>query len=94
MEKCKDLLEREFYIRLTQKYGWSKNILIHQIESGAYERYLLNQTNFDKALGEKYKHQTKLAVKDNYNFDFLELGNEYNERNLELGLMQNVTLKY
>jgi predicted nuclease of restriction endonuclease-like (RecB) superfamily len=32
MEKCKDDLEREFYIRMTKKFGWSKNVLIHQIE--------------------------------------------------------------
>jgi predicted nuclease of restriction endonuclease-like (RecB) superfamily len=90
MEKCKDLLEREFYILVTTKYGWSKNILINQIESGAYERYLLNQTNFNKALEERYRHQAKLAVKDSYNFDFLELGEEYNEREFELGLIRNV----
>jgi predicted nuclease of restriction endonuclease-like (RecB) superfamily len=90
MGKCKDLLEREFYILLTRKYGWSKSILIHQIESGAYERYLLNQTNFTKALEEKYRHQAKLAVKDSYNFDFLELGKEYDERQLELGLINNI----
>ena len=90
MEKCKDLLEREFYLRVIKKYGWSKSILIHQIESQAYERYLLNQTNFDKALEEKYRHQANLAVKDSYNFDFLELGEEYDERKLELGLIKNV----
>lgn len=90
MEKCKDLLEREFYVLLTRKYGWSKSILIHQIESEAYERYLLNQTNFTKALEEKYRHQAKLAVKDSYNFDFLELGKEYDERQLELGLINNI----
>jgi predicted nuclease of restriction endonuclease-like (RecB) superfamily len=90
MEKCKDLLERDFYLRVVKKYGWSKSILIHQIESKACERYLLNQTNFDKALEEKYRHQAKLAVKDSYNFDFLELGQEYDERKLELGLIKNV----
>jgi predicted nuclease of restriction endonuclease-like (RecB) superfamily len=90
MEKCKDMLEREFYIRVTKKYGWSKNILIHQIESKAYERYLLNQTNFNKALAKKYRHQARLAVKDSYNFDFLELGEEYDERKLELGLIKNI----
>ena len=90
MEKCKDLLEREFYMVLTKKYGWTKNILIHQIESGAYESYLLNQTNFDKSLEQKYRHQAKLAVKDSYNFDFLELGKEYDERQLELGLINNI----
>ena len=82
----KDLLEREFYIRMTIKYGWKKNVLIHQIEGGAYERYLVNQTNFDKALTKKYRHQAKLAARDSYNFDFLELSSEYNERELELGL--------
>ncbi len=90
MEKCKDQLEREFYLRVVKKYGWPKSILIHQIESEAYERYLLNQTNFDKALEEKYRHQAHLAVKDSYNFDFLELGEEYDERKLELGLIKNV----
>jgi predicted nuclease of restriction endonuclease-like (RecB) superfamily len=90
MEKCKDLLEREFYMVLTKKYGWTKNILIHQIECGAYESYLLNQTNFDKSLEQKYRHQAKLAVKDSYNFDFLELGKEYDERQLELGLINNI----
>ena len=90
MEKCKDLLEREFYMRMTKKYGWSKNILIHQIEGGAYERFLANQTNFDKALEEKYRHQAKLAVKDSYIFDFLELAEDYKERELELGLVNNV----
>ena len=89
-EKCKDDLQREFYIRMTKKHGWTKNVLIHQIESEAYERYLLNQTNFDKALEEKYRHQANLAVKDSYNFDFLELDKEYDERKLELGLIKNV----
>src|SRR4030042_2725276 len=60
MEKCKDCLEREFYIRMTIKYGWTKNILIHQIEAQLYEKYLLGQTNFDKVLSEKYKFQAKL----------------------------------
>ena len=34
LQRCKDLLEREFYLRMTRKFGWSKNVLIHQIESG------------------------------------------------------------
>ena len=89
-EKCKDDLKKEFYIRMTKKYGWTKSVLIHQIESEAYERYLLNQTNFDKALEEKYRHQANLAVKDSYNFDFLELGEEYDEKKLELGLINSV----
>jgi predicted nuclease of restriction endonuclease-like (RecB) superfamily len=90
MEKCTDDLEREFYIQMTKKFGWSKNVLIHQIEGKTYEKYLLNQTNFDKAIPEKYKHQAKLAVKDEYNFDFLEIAEDHNEKELELALMKNI----
>jgi len=90
MEKCKDDLEREFYIKMTKKFGWTKNVLIHQVESQAYERFLLNQTNFDQTLPEKYRHQAKLAVKDEYTFDFLELGEEHSERELELALINNI----
>jgi predicted nuclease of restriction endonuclease-like (RecB) superfamily len=89
-EKAKDDLEREFYIKMTKKFGWSKNILIHQIEGKLYERFLLNQTNFEQTLVEKYKHQAKLAVKDSYNFDFLEIQESYNERELELALVKNI----
>lgn len=90
MEKCKDDLEREFYIKMTKKYGWTKNVLLHQIEGGGYQRFLLNQTNFDQALEEQYRHQAKLAVKDSYSFDFLEMAEDYKERDLELGLVNNI----
>ena len=90
MSKCKDDLEREFYIKMTKKFGWTKNVLIHQVESRAYERFLLNQTNFDQTLPETYRPQAKLAVKDEYTFDFLELGEEHSERELELALINNI----
>jgi predicted nuclease of restriction endonuclease-like (RecB) superfamily len=90
MEKCKDDLEREFYIQMTRKYGWSKNVLINQVSGNSYEQFLLNQTNFDKAVPEKYKHQAKLAVKDAYNFDFLEIAEEHDEKELEFALMKNM----
>lgn len=90
LDKCNDDLQREFYVRMTRKYGWTKNVLIHQIEGKAYERFLLNQTNFDKALEEKYKHQAKLAVKDSYSFDFLGMSEDYGEREMELQLIKNI----
>lgn len=90
LEKCHDDLEREFYIKMTKKYGWTKNVLIHQVEGQSYQRFLLNQNNFDKTLEEKYKHQAKLAVKDSYSFDFLEMAEDYKERDLELGLVNNI----
>lgn len=90
LEKCKDDLEREFYIRMTRKFGWTKNVLIHQIENQTYEKTLLNQTNFDQVVPEEIRNQAKLAVRDEYIFDFLELGDEYNERQLEQGILARV----
>ena len=88
--KCKEELEREFYIKMTKKYGWSKSVLIHQIENKSYEKYLLNQTNFDENLPAKYKNQAKLAVKDEYTFDFLELSEEHSEKELEAALIGKI----
>ncbi len=90
MEKCKDDLEREFYIRMTRKFGWTKNVLIHQIENQTYEKTLLNQTNFEQILPEEIRNQAKLAVKDEYTFDFLELADEHSERQLEQAILARV----
>jgi len=90
MEACKDELEKEFYIRMTRKFGWTKNILAIQIDNKAYEKTLLNQTSFDKALPLKICNQAKLAVKDEYTFDFLELAEEHSEFELERGLIGKI----
>ena len=42
-EKWKDNLEREFYINMTKKYAWAKDVLINHIENKSYEKYLINQ---------------------------------------------------
>jgi len=83
LEKCQDALERQFYIRMTRRMGWTKAVLTHQIENQTYEKTILNQTNFDKTLPDEIKNQAKLAVKDEYMFDFLDLGEDYSERQLE-----------
>jgi len=87
LQRCKNALEREFYLRMTKKFGWTKNVLIHQIENQSYEKTLLGQTNFDQALTPELRAQAKLAVKDEYTFDFLELGEEHAERELERALI-------
>ena len=90
MEKCKDDLEREFYLRMTRKFGWTKNVLIHQIENRTYEKTLLNQTNFEQTLPEEIRNQASLAVKDEYTFDFLELADVHSERQLESAILAKV----
>ena len=90
MEKCKDDLQREFYIQMTKKYGWTKRLLMNFIEDRTYEKYLLNQTNFDLTLPAERRIQAKLAVKDEYTFDFAELTPEYIEHELEMQLINNI----
>jgi predicted nuclease of restriction endonuclease-like (RecB) superfamily len=90
LERCKDIQQREFYLRMTRKFGWSKNVLAHQIDNQSYEKSLLGQTNFDKALTPALRAQAKLAVKDEYAFDFLELGEQHSERELERALIERI----
>ncbi|TYC60896.1 DUF1016 domain-containing protein [Zoogloea oleivorans] len=90
LERCNNALQREFYLRMTRKMGWSKNVLIHQINNQSYEKSLLGQTNFDQALTAELRAQAKLAVKDEYTFDFLELGAEHSERELERALIGRI----
>jgi predicted nuclease of restriction endonuclease-like (RecB) superfamily len=88
--KCKEWQKRHFYIVTTKKLGWSKRVLDNQIESKTYERYLLNQTNYDQESPEKFIHQKHLAIKDHYTFDFLELSEKHSERELEASLIRNI----
>jgi predicted nuclease of restriction endonuclease-like (RecB) superfamily len=90
LSKCKDNQERQFYIMSTKKYGWTKDVLTHQIENKTYEKYLLNQTNFDAVLPAHIKKQAYLAVKDHYNFELLDLADEHNEYELEQALIKNI----
>ena len=89
-QKVKNDLSREFYLMGTKKFGWSFRVLDNQIANKTYEKFLLNQTNFDSTLPEKFQSQAKLAVKDEYNFDFLELGDKHSEYELELALINKV----
>jgi len=52
MSKVKEPEEREYYLKSTAEMGWSRNVLLHQIKSDAYQRHQLanKQHNFDKAL--------------------------------------------
>lgn len=90
LDKCQDDLEREFYIRMTRRHGWTKNVLALQIDNQTYQKTLLNQTNFETTLASPLTDQARLAVKDEYTFDFLELGDEHSERQLETAILGKV----
>lgn len=90
LKKCQNRQQRSFYLIATKKYGWSKRVLEHQIENKTYEKYLLNQTNYDREKPGKFAHQKHQALKDHYTFDFLELSEKHSERELEEELIRNM----
>ena len=86
LDKCHDDLEREFYLKMTKRHGWTKNVLALQIDNQTYAKTLANQTNFTQTLSATISPHATLAVKDEYTFDFLELGDEHSEKQLEAAL--------
>lgn len=90
LDRCTEPLQREFYLRATARFGWTRRVLDHQIDNQSYEKYLLNQTSFDQTMSPAVAAQAKLAVKDHYTFDFLSLGEAHEERELEAGLIAQI----
>jgi len=90
LEHCKDPLEREFYIRMARRNGWSYRVLLNQIDNKTYEKTLLNQTSFENNLPKKVVPEAKLSVKDDYILPFLELGEEHSEQQLEKAIIGKI----
>jgi len=90
LDKVKVLVEREWYIRQTIEQGWSRNVLVHQIESGLYQRQGKADTNFSRTLPNPQSELAQQLFKDPYNFDFISLGKEAQERELEKALIERI----
>jgi predicted nuclease of restriction endonuclease-like (RecB) superfamily len=93
LAKIKDKKEREFYINETIKNGWSRNAMVHQIESKLYQRQSLSDKthNFKTTLTQPLSDLAHQILKDPYNFDFLSLGKEAQERDIENALVEHIT---
>jgi predicted nuclease of restriction endonuclease-like (RecB) superfamily len=87
LEKLGKLEERLWYAQQTIENGWSRNVLVHQIESNLYARQGKALTNFNLALPPTQSDLAQQLLKDSYVFDFLSLGQESKERDLERGLL-------
>jgi predicted nuclease of restriction endonuclease-like (RecB) superfamily len=85
----KDLQQREWYVRAALQYGWSRNVLVHQIESGLHRRQGRAQTNFSETLPPPQSDLAQQVLKDPYNFDFLTLAEDAREKDLESGLLEH-----
>lgn len=90
LEKCEDFAEREFYMRISKRNGWSYRVLMNQINNKIYEKTLALQTNFDRHLPETIVVEAKLSMKDDYAFDFLELADKHAEYELKQAILSRV----
>jgi len=92
LQGAKTIEEREFYIRLCIKNNYSKRELNRQIQSNYYERYLLSNGNalesLEPLVGEEDCLNTKLL--DIYSLEFLDLPNNYKEKDLKSAIMSNL----
>lgn len=90
IEKLRSPEDRVWYAKATVQHGWSRNVLVHQIDSGLHYRQGGAVTNFDRTLPSPQSDLAQQITKDPYNFDFLMLGPEAHERDLEGGLLEHL----
>ncbi|NET55680.1 MAG: DUF1016 domain-containing protein [Symploca sp. SIO2E6] len=90
LDKIKDTAERQWYIQKTIEHGWSRSILVHQIEVKLYHRQGKATTNFERTLPKPQLELAEQVLKEPYNFDFLSLGDQARERELENALLQHI----
>lgn len=91
LDKISSHDERVWYIRKTIENGWSRDVLVHQIESGLYQRQGKALTNFERTLPKAQSELAHQILKDPYSFDFLGLGEEAKERELEDALLAHLS---
>ena len=91
INKCKTIDEAIYYVNKTIENGWSRNVLVHQIESGLYDREGKSITNFEKRLPALQSDLARQTLKDPYNFDFLTIREGYDERELQKELVDKIS---
>jgi predicted nuclease of restriction endonuclease-like (RecB) superfamily len=91
ISKCENTGEALYYAQSAAKYNWSRTVLVHQIESGLYNREGQSPNNFAVALPKPQSDLAKQTLKDPYIFDFLTITREHDERELENALVEHIT---
>lgn len=91
--KVKSKEQRLWYINKTIENGWSKNILAHQIDTNLYARQIEQKkiSNFSTNLPTLQSELALETMKDPYVFDFIELKEDAQEKDLEEALIKNIT---
>lgn len=93
MDKVSDPEQRLWYIAKTAENGWSHSVLVHQIESGLYQRQAIAEkvSNFERRLPAPQSELAVQTMKDPYIFDFIPFKEDMVERDIEKALVQDVT---
>lgn len=89
--KCKDFKEALFYVQSTIEHNWSRDVLVHQIESDLYKRDGKSLTNFALTLPKQQSDLAEQTLKNPYVFDFLTIQKDFKERELETALISHLT---
>ena len=89
-QKVKQLGTRLWYARAALENGWSRSMLVIQIESRLHERQGRAITNFSATLPAPQSDLAHQTLKDPYVFDFLTMDVAARERDLELGLLNHI----
>lgn len=90
LEKVEDKQDRIFYIKQAAKNGWSRNVMLMQIETDLHKRQGQAITNFQQKLPSLQSDLAHYTLKDPYIFDFLTLTDSANEKDLENALVHHI----
>ena len=91
IDKCRDNSDKAiFFVKQTIENNWSRAVLLNFLDTDLYERQGKAITNFSKVLPSVQSDLAQELIKDPYNFDFLTLRENYNEKELEDALMNNI----
>lgn len=90
--KIKDKAAREYYLKTTSQFAWSRSVLLNQIKANAYENHLTvpKQHNFKKVLPAYLAEQADEAIKSSYNLEFLGITKPIHERKMEKLMVEKV----
>ncbi len=91
ISKTKDIEEALFYCQESFSNSWNRDTLEAQIDSNLKARIGSKSNNFDSTLPSTQSKNAQLALKDPYNFDFLGLEEDAQERELESEIIKNIT---
>lgn len=83
--------DREWYAAQVVQHGWSRPTLDVHIKNQLHARQGVAITNFGRHLPAPHAQLAIEALKDPYLFDFLGLGDEALERDIENALMRHIT---